>query len=93
MASLAKAWWDEGRKAGLEEVRRERWEENVQKGKLKAKQEVAINLLKEGCDLDMIVRITGLSIEDIGKLRLKPKRSVRKSNPSLITTWSFFSMS
>jgi predicted transposase/invertase (TIGR01784 family) len=39
------------------------------KGKLKEKNETAQNMLKDGLDISLISKYTGLSLEDIEKLR------------------------
>ncbi|MGD9975126.1 MAG: Rpn family recombination-promoting nuclease/putative transposase [Desulfatirhabdiaceae bacterium] len=51
--------WDEGRKEGRKEGKEE--------GRREEKMEIARNMLDNGLTIDQIVRITGLTIEEIGK--------------------------
>ena len=54
---------DKGRKEGMKEGRKEGIQEGMEKGKL----DVAKNLLSEGFPIDEVVKLTGLSKEDILK--------------------------
>jgi len=81
MMSLAKQWHDngraDGRAAGRMEGRMEGRVEGrvegetigLQKGEKAEKQAIAQRMLKEGVDLKFIVKITGLTIEEIDSLR------------------------
>ena len=54
---------------GMKEGMKEGLEEGMQKGMQKGRQEVALNLLKEKADLSFIAKMTGLSVEEIKKLK------------------------
>lgn len=54
---------------GLEEGRQEGIQEGKQEGIQEGKQEVAINLLTEGMAIEVIARITGLSVEVVQELQ------------------------
>ena len=61
---------DEILQAGLEERgRQEGLEEGIQKGALKEKEAMAINALHEGLNVDLIVKLTSLSVEQIQSLK------------------------
>lgn len=42
--------------------------ELLEEGAMQVKREVSLNLLKEGCEIDFISKMTGLSIEEVKKL-------------------------
>ena len=52
---------EEGKKEGVIEGRKE--------GKIKGKQEVALELLKQGIDIDIIIKSTGLTKEQVERLK------------------------
>ena len=58
-----------GREEGLAESREKNWE----KGREEAREEIAINSLKEGFEPRFVSRITGLELAVILKLKLKLK--------------------
>jgi predicted transposase/invertase (TIGR01784 family) len=53
-------WKQEGKLEGKQEGKLE--------GKQEEKREIALNLLREGVDVELIAKVTGLAIEDIQKL-------------------------
>jgi predicted transposase/invertase (TIGR01784 family) len=57
------------RKEGKEEGQREGWEKGQKEGREKANFEHARKMLEEGLDEKLIMRITGLSREDVRKLK------------------------
>ena len=56
---------EEARQEARQEVRQEAW----QKGRQEGKQEVVLNMLKEKADLSFICKVTGLSEEELKKLK------------------------
>ena len=77
VASAIKEGWNqgkadglkEGKKEGLKEGREEGFKEGIEKGALNKQKEIAKNLLKEGVDKKIISSSTGLSIDEIEKLK------------------------
>ncbi len=61
--------FDEGLKVGQEKGRQEGIQIGHEKGKIEGKIEVAKNSLKAGVSIDVIAEITGLSLDEIKKLR------------------------
>ena len=59
----------EGRIKGIEEGRKEGVEKGVEKGIEKGRQEVALQMLKQNMQLQLITQLTGLSIHQIEKLK------------------------
>ncbi len=59
----------EGRKEGREEGRKEGHKKGFEEGTLNKQKEIVKNLLKEGVDIKIISTSTGLSVEEIEKLR------------------------
>lgn len=47
------------------------WEEKIEEGIFNEKTEIALNLLKEGSEMEFVSKITGLSIEEIKNLVTK----------------------
>ena len=43
-------------------------EEGIEKGTLDEKVKIATSMLKEGLNIQLISKLTGLSVEDLGKL-------------------------
>ncbi len=68
IAALAQKF-DEGLKVGQEKGRQEGIQIGHEKGKIEGKIEVAKNSLKAGVSIDVIAEITGLSLDEIKKLR------------------------
>ena len=60
---------NKGIEKGKKEGRQEGLEEGMEKGHQEAQQQIALNLLKEKVDLPFIAKTTGLSIEEIKKLK------------------------
>lgn len=62
----------EGRKEGIKEGREEGIKEGIEEGKVKgiktATENIARNMKKEGFDIEMIIKVTKLSKEEIEKL-------------------------
>ncbi|MBI1922723.1 PD-(D/E)XK nuclease family transposase [Candidatus Poribacteria bacterium] len=61
---------EEGLREGLEEGLREGHERGLQEGLRQGKEQIALSLLREGADVDLVARTTGLNREEIEKLRL-----------------------
>ncbi|MFA7502737.1 MAG: hypothetical protein WCY55_06715, partial [Anaerovoracaceae bacterium] len=59
---------EEGRAKGLAEGRTKGLAEGLAEGQAKAKTQIALNALKEGIDITLIVKLTGLSEAEIDKL-------------------------
>ena len=56
-----------------EEGREEGLEEGLAKGRADAKQQIAINLLQLGTPCDIVAKATGLSLEEVAKLKEEVK--------------------
>ncbi|SHH23589.1 conserved hypothetical protein (putative transposase or invertase), partial [Thermosyntropha lipolytica DSM 11003] len=67
LMTLAEKWRREGIKEGIERGIREGREQGIQEGIEKA----ALNALREGLDVKLISRLTGLSVEKIEELKKK----------------------
>jgi predicted transposase/invertase (TIGR01784 family) len=50
-------------------VYQEALQEGEQKGELRGKQEVALNLLKTGMNINQVAKVTGLTIEQVRQLQ------------------------
>jgi len=61
----------EGRQVGLQEGRQMGMEEGQIAGILKAKAEIARNMLRNGCDIPLILEVTGLSPAQMDTLRVE----------------------
>ena len=59
----------EGKEEGKEEGRKEGIEEGIVKGVKKRNKEIALNLLAYNTPIDVIAKSTGLSIDEIKKLK------------------------
>ena len=59
---------EEGIKEGREEGIKEGREEGIKEGKGEGIKQTALNMLKEGFNIDLISKITGLSGDEIGQL-------------------------
>ena len=60
---------EEGLVKGFEKGRAEGLEEGLEKGREDAKQLIAINFLKLGTPSEVVAKATGLSLEEITKLK------------------------
>ena len=60
---------EEGLVKGREEGRAEGLEEGLAKGREDAKQQIAINLLQLGSPCEIVAKATGLSLEEVTKLK------------------------
>ncbi len=69
MIDLIKQWKDEGRNEELERGKEQGRKEGFEHGKRRAKLETAQNLIKTELTNEQISQATGLSIEDVQKLR------------------------
>ncbi len=58
-----------GRQEGKQEGKQEGRQEGRQEGKNEARNEFALRLLKEKSKLEFIVKVTGLSIDELNKLQ------------------------
>jgi len=56
----------EGRKEGLQRG----LHRGLRKGLLKGRQEIALNLLKSGMDIEQVAQVTGLKVEQVRQLQL-----------------------
>lgn len=56
---------EEGKKVGLEQGKKEGMEEGLERGK----KEVALELLKKGLDIELIMEVTNLSLDELKKLQ------------------------
>ena len=65
----------EAMKQGREQGREEGREEGLEQGMEKNRQAIALNMLKEGLDIALICKMTGLSEEEIKKLSNESNRS------------------
>ena len=54
---------------GMEKGRQEGMEKGMEKGMQAEKQAVALNMLKEQADIAFICKVTGLSVDEINKLK------------------------
>ena len=61
----------EGRQEGLQEGRQEGREEGRMEGRQERDRQVILNMLKENADMNFISKVTGLSSEEIQKLKKK----------------------
>ena len=59
----------EGRKEGRQEGRQEGRKEGMQQGRQEGRKEVALNMLKKQADMAFISAVTGLSMNEIKKLK------------------------
>lgn len=64
-----KVYWD--LKSSMDTYYLEGKEEGIREGKIEEKIEIALNSLKENVDIQLIAKITGLSIEEIEQLRTR----------------------
>ena len=62
---------EESRKKGLQEGRQEGREEGRMEGRQERDRQVILNMLKENADMNFISKVTGLSSEEIQKLKKK----------------------
>ena len=53
-------WLEQGYKKGLAEARAQNYARGFAKGKMKVKSEVALRMIEEGMDLDLVCRMIGL---------------------------------
>ena len=60
---------EKGRREGLEKGREEGRVEGLEKGREKEKQDMAVRMLREGISSDVIVRVSGLSFEELERLK------------------------
>ena len=61
----------EGREQGLVEGRKQGLEQGLKKGLQENKIQNVVNGLKEGIDVDIIAKITKVSIQDIEKIKME----------------------
>ena len=65
--------WQKGQQEGWQKGQQEGWQkgqqEGWQKGRQEGRQEVALNFLSAGLDLETVVKCTGLSVDEIKKLK------------------------
>jgi predicted transposase/invertase (TIGR01784 family) len=59
----------EGEKRGLEKGRLEGWQEGRQEGEREAALKIARAMLASGLDRDLVMKMTGLTIDDLAQLR------------------------
>ena len=57
-----------GKEEGLKQGRKEGLEEGKKEGCLNKQKEIAINMLNEGMDKELIVKVTGISFEELNEL-------------------------
>ncbi len=62
---------EKGREEGIEKGREEGIEKGIEKGMYKEKILIAKNLLNQGLEVNIITKTTGLSVEEVEKLRSK----------------------
>lgn len=67
--NLLKEFEKDGLKKGLEQGRLEGLQQGLQQGIEKERQAIALNLMDEGMPVELIVKATGLSLEQIQNLR------------------------
>lgn len=60
---------EEGLVKGFEKGRAEGLEEGLEKGREEAKQLIAINFLKLGTPCEVVAKATGLSLEEVTKIK------------------------
>ena len=60
---------EEGLAKGRAEGREEGREEGLEEGRADAKQQIAINLLQLGTPCEVVAKATGLSLEEVTKLK------------------------
>ncbi|MEG2298636.1 MAG: hypothetical protein RSB75_03470, partial [Anaerovoracaceae bacterium] len=60
---------EEGREAGLKEGREEGRKDGIEEGREEEKLSIARNLLIAQADINIIAKATGLSVEEIEKLK------------------------
>lgn len=60
---------ERGKKEGLEEGKKRGLEEGLEKGLERGKKEVALELLKKGLDINLIMEATKLSLDEIEQLK------------------------
>ena len=60
---------EEGLAKGRAEGREEGREEGLEEGRADAKQQIAINLLQLGTPCEIVAKATGLSLEEVTKLK------------------------
>jgi predicted transposase/invertase (TIGR01784 family) len=71
MKSLAKHWEDEGIQKGIERGIQKGKSEGIQEGATNKAIEIATNMLRQNLDTKLISQVTGLSSEQINKLKSK----------------------
>ncbi len=69
--SLARRWYEEGKEIGLKEG----IEKGIEKGEYEKAKRVARNMLMMGLGIDVIVKATGLSEEEVKKIAKEVKES------------------
>jgi predicted transposase/invertase (TIGR01784 family) len=67
-ADRQKGAYKQGRQEGLQEGLQEGEQKGLQKGKLEGKLEVARNLLQEELPIELVVKSTGLSLDEVQRL-------------------------
>ena len=60
---------NDGFQEGIEKGKAEGLREGKEIGKKDEKQEIAKNMLNEKCDIELIIKVTGLTKEEIEKLK------------------------
>lgn len=71
-----------GRAEGLEEGLSKGREEGREEGREDAKQQIAINLLQLGTPCEIVAKATGLSVEEVIKLKEKEQEPATRQNLS-----------
>ena len=71
MISTATKIFNEGRKEGIKEGIREGIEKSIKEGKEKGRKEIALRMLQQNMELQLISQVTDLSIEQVQKLKNK----------------------
>ena len=73
---------EEGLEEGLAKGRAEGREEGLEKGREERNLEVAINFLQLGTPCEIVAKATGLSVEEVTKLKEKEQDSATRQNLS-----------
>ena len=60
---------EEGMQKGMQKGLQKGLQKGRQEGRAKGKQEIALNMLKEKADISFIAKVTGLSEDEITKLK------------------------
>ena len=63
------AAWERTKQGAFEEGQEKGHQEGRQEGRKKREEEIALSMLKEGVDVDLIARTTGLKLEDIEAIK------------------------